>query len=58
MQELSVVEHTNDLIIACAADLRLKTDRAPEFGYSVTDNASLIEQKNPLRLTKKEFNSK
>lgn len=52
MQEWAFVVHTNDLIIASAADLHLKTDSAPEFGYSVTDNASLMEQKNPLRLTK------
>lgn len=56
MQEWAVVVHKNDLIMACAAGLHLKTDSAPEFGYSITDNASLMEQKNPLRLTKQNLN--
>lgn len=55
MQDWAVVSHTIHLIIACAAGLHLKTDSAPEFGYSVSDNASLMEQKNPLRPTKKEL---
>lgn len=56
MQEWTFVVHTNDLIIACAEGLHLKTNSAPEFVYSVTNNASLMEQKNPLRLTKQNLN--
>lgn len=55
MQEWTVVVHTNDLIVGCAAGLHLKTASAPEFGYSVTDNASLMEQKNPIKTDKTEF---